>query len=112
MKVRVRRSKSVENIARRLERVVRGEVVDMTAAQLAPQLERAMKKDLAPHRRTGAAEARARAVPGPNTITLENVAYVKYIKGVIWGRRVPRDWFTRIRKRLASNARALVRGAS
>lgn len=112
VRTRVRRSKSVENIARQLERVGRGEVVDLTAEQMAPVLERAMKNDLAPHRRTGLAEATARAVPGPGSITLENRRYVRYIKGVVWGRRIPSNFFSQIRKRLAANARALIRGAS
>lgn len=110
MRVRVRKSKMVENVARRLQRVARGHVVAETAEQFAPVLQKAMRKDIKPHNRTGAAYDRARVTAEPDSITIHKVAYLKFVKGVIWGRRVPGAFFTLIKKRLGANARKAIRG--
>lgn len=111
MSARVRRnnSKSVANVARALGRVARGALTSDTAAEMAPAIQRAMLKSLRPHRDTGAAEARAKATSSGSTITLENVGYAKYIKGYIFGRRFPKDWVLRLKRKLAANVRAEMR---
>jgi len=111
MSARVRRDKSssVANVARALGRVARGALLADTAAEMAPLIQRAMLKSLRPHRDTGAAEERARATSSGSTITLENAGYAKYIKGYIFGRRFPKDWVLRLKKKLAANVRGEVR---
>ena len=111
MSARVRRdkSKSVANVARALGRVAQGALLSDTAAEMAPLIQRAMHKSLRPHRDTGAAEKRAQATASGTKITLENVAYGKFIKGYIFGRRFPKDWVLRLKKRLAANVRSEMR---
>ena len=107
MSARVRRekSKSIANVARALGRVARGALLSDTAAEMAPAIQKAMLKSLRPHRDTGAAEKRARATASGSTITLENAGYARYIKGYIFGRRFPKDWVLRLKKKLAVNVR-------
>jgi hypothetical protein len=108
MSARVRRgsSKSVNNVARALARVARGSVAADTAAQLAPSIQKAMRSQLKPHKRTGAAESRATATASGATITLTNVGYGRYIKGYYFARRFPNDWIKRLKNVLGSKTRA------
>jgi hypothetical protein len=114
MRVRVRRdrSRTLDSVARALKSVASGTVLADTAAEMAPAIEAAMKKNLRPHKRTGAAEARATARASGNSITLTNAGYAKYIKGYVFGRRFPNGWVIRLQKRIAGNARAATRGIS
>jgi len=109
-----RKSKSIPRVLDALKSVAQGLVVSDTIAEMATKLERASKLTLRPHRRTGAAEAAARAVPGRTAITLENVAYRKYIKGKggQFARRLPYDWIKQIKARLRANTRKALRGVA
>lgn len=111
--VSARRSKALPKIVAAMRRAASGEIVADTIEQMAPKIERAMKITLKPHRRTGAAEGRAAARAGDATITLENVAYVKYLKGAggVFARRVPNDWVKKLRAALVKNTRLAVQGA-
>ncbi|MBK9263053.1 MAG: hypothetical protein IPM54_25025 [Polyangiaceae bacterium] len=82
-----------------------------TAAEMAPLIEKAMHRSLKPHRDMGKAEATATAIASGSTITLTNTRYGKFIKGYIFGRRFPKDWVIRLKKRLAGNVRAEMRRA-
>ncbi len=110
MRVRVRKSRTLENVAKALKSVASGAVLEATAEEMAPVIESAMKKNLRPHRRTGAAEERATARASGLTITLTNAGYGKYIKSYIFGRRFPKNWVIRLKSRAASNTRAALRG--
>jgi len=108
MSARVRRggSKSVNNVAKALARLARGNVAADTAEELAPSIQKAMHSQLKPHKRTGAAESRATAIASGATITITNVGYGRYIKGYYFARRFPNDWVKRTKKVLARKTRA------
>jgi len=115
MSTRVRRqrgSKSVNGAMQALKRVAGGAVVSDVAQQLAPQLQKAMRALLKPHKRTGAAESNATATASGSTITIENVGYAKYIKDYAFGRRFPNNWVIRIKKKINSAIRAELRRVS
>jgi len=106
---REKRSKSVDGIMRALRRTAAGVVIEDVASKLAPQLQKAMRTLLKPHRDTGKAESTATATAAGSTITITNVRYSRYIKDYAFGRRLPPNWVTRIKKMIAAGIRAEIR---
>lgn len=111
MSARVRRtgSKSVKNLLRVLPRFTRGDIAAETAADLAPSIQRAMRSQLKPHRRTGDAETRAIATANGSIITLFNAGYAKFIDGYFFARRFPKDWVKRVQRAFKGKIRAELR---
>lgn len=115
MRVRVRkggRSKALDGAMRAIKAVASGAVLSDVAHDAAPAIEKAAKASLRPHRRTGDAEDRAVARATGNSITLENAGYAKFIKGYAFGRRFPKDWVIRLKKRCRAAVRAEMRRVS
>ncbi len=106
---RAGRSKSVDGVLRALKRTAGGAVLANTAATMAPQLQKAMRALLRPHKDTGKAESTATASASGSTITLENIGYAKYVKDYAFGRRLPRNWVVKIQRKAAADVRAEIR---
>lgn len=113
MRVRAKRtSKTLPKVLAGLRTIAFGEVVGETAAEIAPLMEKAAVKSLRPHRRTGAAEGRAKWKAVGSTIVGENVAYAKFIPKYVFAKRLPNNWFVRIKALLRRKTREALRGIS
>lgn len=96
---------------RAMKAAASGAVLEDAAQDMAPAIEKAQRASLKPHRRTGDAEAGAQARAVGRSIEIQNVGYAKYIKGYSFARRFPRDWVIRLKRRIAANVRAVMKGA-
>lgn len=103
-------SRLLKNLTDVLRSVASGAVRREVAEAEAARLQKRMRRELRPHRKSGKAENAAIAIGGDDRIVLENIGYAKYQKFYAWARRIPYAELVKIKRAWSGRVRRALRG--